>query len=50
MNHVNSFLRYINHEFGQIALAMSPTSWAVVAVVAVLLGFFFLRGNVLRST
>ncbi len=50
MNYVNSLLRYINYEFGHIASAMDPNAWAVVAIAAVLLGFFFLRGNVIRST
>jgi uncharacterized membrane protein len=50
MNFITSFLRTLNRELGEIASAMDTTGWIALSAVTVVLGYFFLRGNIIRST
>jgi hypothetical protein len=47
---MNSFFKTIGHELGQITNGMSTSAWITVACVTVIAGYFFLRGDSLRST
>jgi hypothetical protein len=47
---MNSFLKTIGHELGQIANALDTNGWIAVACVTFVAGYFFLKGNAIRST
>ena len=50
MNYVTSFHRTLNRELGEIASQMDTSGWIALSAVTVVLGYFFLRGNIIRST
>ena len=50
MKYFYSIVRYLNNQLGEAAQSMDTAGWCALAVVTVVVGFFFLRGNVLRST
>jgi hypothetical protein len=50
MNHINSFLRLVNRELGELTAQMDTTAWIALSAATVLAGWFFLRGNIIKST
>ncbi len=49
MNHVTSFLRTINQQLGYITSQMETPHWVCLSAVILVIGFFMMRGNVLRG-
>ena len=49
MQVVNSFLHTLNRELGEITAQMDTTAWIALSAITVLAGWFFLRGNIIKS-
>lgn len=47
---ISRYALKLSHELGQIAQRIDGTGWVVVSGVLLVCGWFFLRGNKIRST
>ena len=50
MKVIDSILRFVNQQLGDVSSQMDGTGWCVVAVAALIVGYLLLRGNSIRST
>ena len=49
MNEVMSVVKYVNQQLGYITAQMETPHWICLSCIVIVIGFFMMRGNVLRG-
>jgi hypothetical protein len=50
MSTISSYMTRLSNELGQIAQRLDGTGWATISALLLICGWFFLKGNKIRST
>ncbi len=50
MNNISSYMNRLSVELGDIAQRLDGTGWATISALLLICGWFFLKGNKIKST
>ncbi len=50
MNYISNIMHAVSEQLGHITSQMDSNAWIALSALSVVAGYFFLRGNMLKST